>query len=318
MEVEYKFLYGNQNNKSKDELTDIINGQLLFTLDTKHIFLDANNTRIELYKDDIDKINNNLNTLMDFVGDLGNILSEDEFIDLATLLQRLVNTTGLTTENKTIIERIEILEQAISEGIDYTVDIIDSPTTDNSFKTYSIIQNNNTKGKIEIPQLILNKQDNFYSINYGGVELETKIDIPKDLVVKSGSIEVDPDFDKEGTYLVLILNDPLEDKIYIPVNELSNIYEPENSGRNVIITINNSKISASIKQEGITSNELADDAVTQNKIMIGAVHSTELAENAVTNEKIKDGVITYEKLTEELKEKIGIPLTIDELEVLLT
>ena len=52
-----------------------------------------------------------------------------------------------------------------------------------------------------------------YTIKQGGATIAT-IDIPKDMVVSSGAVEVDPKGLEAGTYLVLTLANATSDKIY--------------------------------------------------------------------------------------------------------
>lgn len=60
-----------------------------------------------------------------------------------------------------------------------------------------------------------------YTIKQGGVAVTGGvIDIPKDMVVKSGSVVKDPAGQPAGTYLVLVLQNATEDKVYINVSDL--------------------------------------------------------------------------------------------------
>lgn len=51
-----------------------------------------------------------------------------------------------------------------------------------------------------------------------------KINIPKDMVVQSGAIEVNPSGQSEGTYIVLTLANATNDKLYINVTDLIDVY----------------------------------------------------------------------------------------------
>ena len=107
------------------------------------------------------------------------------------------------------------------------------------------------------------------------------IDIPKDMVVKSGVVEVNPEGQKAGTYIVLTLANATEDKIYINVASLVDIYTAEKNATQVQLTINP------------TTREIS--AV----IVAGSIGTAELADGAITTVKIADGVVTKAKLATE-------------------
>ena len=112
------------------------------------------------------------------------------------------------------------------------------------------------------------------------------IDIPKDMVVKSGTVEKNPTGMAAGTYLVLTLANASEDKVYINVGTLVDIYTAESNATQIQLTINSS------------TREIS--AV----IVAGSVTATELASNAVTTVKIADGAVTKAKLSTELQASI--------------
>lgn len=109
------------------------------------------------------------------------------------------------------------------------------------------------------------------------------IDIPKDMVVKSGVVEVNPEGQKAGTYIVLTLANATEDKIYINVASLVDIYTAEKKATQVQLTINP------------TTREIS--AV----IVAGSIGTAELADGAITTVKIADGVVTKAKLSTEVQ-----------------
>ena len=105
------------------------------------------------------------------------------------------------------------------------------------------------------------------------------IDIPKDMVVKSGVVEVNPKGQAAGTYIVLTLANATEDKIYINVASLVDIYTAEQKATQVQLTINPTtrEISAVIVAGSIGTAELADGAITTVKIANGVVTKAKLA-----------------------------------------
>ena len=121
--------------------------------------------------------------------------------------------TDLTTDNKTsLVKAINENKAAIDAAKaadEVTLDT--TTTTDGMLKSYTVKQGTKTVGVI---------------------------DIPKDMVVKSGVVEVNPEGQKAGTYIVLTLANATEDKIYINVASLVDIYTAEQKATQVQLTIN--------------------------------------------------------------------------------
>ena len=125
-----------------------------------------------------------------------------------------------------------------------------------------------------------------YTIKQGGKEVVT-IDIPKDMVVKSGAVETNPTGQPAGTYLVLTLANATEDKIYINVGKLVDIYTAQKNAAQI---------------------QLAIDSATREisaTIVAGSVGTTELADGAITTVKIADGNITKVKLAKDVQASLG-------------
>ena len=59
-----------------------------------------------------------------------------------------------------------------------------------------------------------------YHLTKDGTEVGAAINIPKDMVVKSGSVVTNPAGQTKGTYIELVLANATSDKIYIPVDQL--------------------------------------------------------------------------------------------------
>lgn len=176
-----------------------------------------------------------------------------------------------------------------------------------------------------------------YEVTVGGTKVGETINIPKDYLVKSASIKTVSDAGtpyeqaKAGDkYIDFVVNTKegtgTEDHIYLPVNELVDVYTVENSGKNVTVAISqDNKISASVNTNGITETEiaagavthakLADDAVETNNIKAGAVTHTEIgtgevqsgniAASAVTTEKIANEGVTLAKLASDVTDKFA-------------
>lgn len=166
--------------------------------------------------------------------------------------------TDLTTDDKTsLVKAINDNKAAIdaAKAAD-KVTLDTTTTTDGMLKSYTVKQGTKTIGVI---------------------------DIPKDMVVKSGVVEENPEGQKAGTYIVLTLANATEDKIYINVASLVDIYTAEKNAVQVQLTINP------------TTREIS--AV----IVAGSIGTVELADGAITTVKIADGVVTKAKLATEVQ-----------------
>lgn len=106
-----------------------------------------------------------------------------------------------------------------------------------------------------------------YHLTKNGANVGAAINIPKDMVVSSGSVEVDPEGQPKGTYLVLTLANATSDKIYINVAGLI---------------------------EYVTGGTATDGIIT-----------TSVSDTFVLTATINDGTITLEKLSTDLQTAIG-------------
>lgn len=117
-----------------------------------------------------------------------------------------------------------------------------------------------------------------YTLKQGENTIGT-IDIPKDMVVKSGEVVVNPEGKTEGTYIVLTLANATEDKIYVNVGTLVDIYKAKANATQIQLTVDSAtrEISATVVAGSITSTELADAAVVTAKIADGNVTKAKLS-----------------------------------------
>lgn len=101
-----------------------------------------------------------------------------------------------------------------------------------------------------------------YSLTKDGVETGTKINIPKDLVIKSGEVKVvtTPDVPYEGAvvgdkYLDIELNDATADHIYIPVKDLVDVYTGKRSINVETIINENNEIESTVRSGTLTISD---------------------------------------------------------------
>ena len=98
-----------------------------------------------------------------------------------------------------------------------------------------------------------------YTVHQEATGLDVNIDIPTDMVVKSGAVVTNPEGQTAGTYLVLTLANATNDKVYINVGNLIE-YVTSGSGTDDMVKIAVSadhKVTASITDGSITKAKLA-------------------------------------------------------------
>ena len=168
----------------------------------------------------------------------------------------------LTTEARgTLVAAINELDAAIDANAAAAAVTIDSETT--------------TTGMLKS-----------YTVKQGGKQIGV-IDIPKDMVVKSGEVIVNPEGKTAGTYIVLTLANATEDKIYVNVGTLVDIYTAKANAAKVQLTINPA------------TREISAD------IVAGSIGTADLAANAVTTDKITDKNVTKAKLADDVQASLG-------------
>lgn len=101
-----------------------------------------------------------------------------------------------------------------------------------------------------------------YSLTKNGVNVGAIINIPKDMVVKSGSVVVNPQGQSAGTYIELVLANAAEDKLYVKVDDLIEyVTSGSQTGDMIVVSIDaDHKVTASITDGTITEAKLAPAA----------------------------------------------------------
>lgn len=172
-----------------------------------------------------------------------------------------------------------------------------------------------------------------YTIKQGGTAIGV-IDIPKDLVVTSGSVVVDPEGHGTGTYIKLVIANQSE-PLFINVGTLVDIYKAQQNATQIQLSINSStrEISATIVAGSVGTTELADNAVTTVKIADANITLTKLAEdvtgafepsgsvNALANGQVatnKSNIETLQNKVESLESVTYTPITNEQINSLFT
>lgn len=165
-----------------------------------------------------------------------------------------------TTSKEDLVSAINEVKNSVSAGGEAAAITVDaSSTTEGALKSYTIKQGGN---------------------------VITTIDIPKDMVVESGTVVENPEGKAAGTYIKLVLANVAE-PLFINVGTLVDIYTAEANATQIQLTIN-----SSTREIGAT-------------IVAGSVGTAELAAGAITTEKIADGNITLSKLSTTVQESLG-------------
>lgn len=125
-----------------------------------------------------------------------------------------------------------------------------------------------------------------YHLTKDGVNTGVAINIPKDMVVKSGTVEVNPSGQAAGTYLVLTLANAAEDKVYINVGSLIEYVTSGSTESDMVVVAvsEDHKVTATITDGSITKAKLeagvqtslnkADSALQKTDIVTGSANGT--------------------------------------------
>lgn len=107
-----------------------------------------------------------------------------------------------------------------------------------------------------------------YTFTQNGQQI-TVIDIPKDMVVSSGEVVKDPAEQAPGTYICLTLANAKQDKIYINVAGLVDVYTAAEGATEIQLAFggtNGYEVSATLVDGGVSTAKIAEGAVTTGKI----------------------------------------------------
>lgn len=238
----YKIQSSQLNSLPKKE------GQLIVTTDDKALYIDISNSqRIKVYSDELARIDSlegiefaiveslpteninedyiyliesdsdevtpssNITYTISKTGDTITLTGSNNTTSTVSIDNKVDKIDGKGLSTKDFSAAYETKLQGIAEGaqVNDTYTIIESTTTSGYAKTYSLTKN--------------------------GTEVGTKINIPKDLVIKSGSIKTVTTINTPYTgavvgdkYLDIELNDSTQNHIYIPVKDLVDVYTAGN------------------------------------------------------------------------------------------
>lgn len=187
---------------------------------------------------------------------------------------------------------------ATKKYVDDNISTLNTQINEIIIPEYTMIESSTTEGYAKS-----------YALTKDGVETGIKINVPKDLVVNSGSVK---EVTTAGTpyataavgdkYIDLVLNDSNEDHIYIPVKDLVDVYTGT-TGTKVSVSISESnEISADIVAGSITKTDLSDALKIEINTKAAQADLTQ-ANNAITELTLdKADKTELEALETELKQ----------------
>lgn len=149
-----------------------------------------------------------------------------------------------------------------------------------------------------------------YVVKQNSTQVGSKINIPKDFLVKSGEVKTAAAADLTtlgngyaagDKYIDFVINtkgnDGTDEHMYINVKDL--VEDTTYDADGTTLTLSSGVFS--ITAGGVDTTELADGAVTTAKIDSGAVTTAKIADEAVTTAKIDDEAVTADKIATAVK-----------------
>ena len=261
---------------------------------------------------------NQKSSLVDSINEIASIVGDDTLTttaktltgaileldaELGTITADAMGTTATTVSGaiKENVDAIKAVADDLGDVSTIDVEVSSGVKADTAVaainKLKGLIDNAQSAGEITIDTSVTTEGAlKSYTFYQGEKKDENKlgiIDIPRDFLVKSGSIVKDPDGQPAGTYIELVINSKdasaTDEKIYINVADLVDAYTAQASAAQIQLAISaTNEISATIVAGSVTATELATDAVTEGKI----------AADSITTAKIKDANVTASKLAE--------------------
>ena len=199
-----------------------------------------------------------------------------------------------TTKYPTVKAVKDYVDDAVGDIVSGEVDISQTHNHDDRYYTESEIDTKLTAKNVTVTKL--NTATTGYIATYEvkqGTTSLGKIDIPKDYLVKSGSVKTVTTANNPvsgyavgNKYIDFVINTKdssgADEHIYINVKDLIDTYTADNSS----LQLSNNQFS--VKSGGITSSHIADGTITSAKITDGTIVNADIASNAT---------IAYSKLS---------------------
>ena len=189
---------------------------------------------------------------------------------------------------------------ALSARVDGLVTAGGEPNKIDSIKVNGTVQEIKDKVvDIKVPNYTVEKSTEsgeyaaIYQLMKDGVATGAAINIPKDMVVKSGSVVTNPTDELQGTYIKLVLANATNDTLYIDVGGLIEyVTSGSAAGDMVVVAIDEKthKVTASITDGTITKAKLATEVQSDLDKAHEHANKALLDTYDQTNADIKDAV----------------------------
>lgn len=203
----------------------------------------------------------------------------------ATGLYALIDEVKALAEGK--VSSVDAADQSVTIGGTATAPTVGVAISADKGNALSLAADGLKVTIPEIPEYSLKKLDTAttgmsasYQLTKDGTGIGAVIDIPKDMMVKSGSVQtyetgsLPAGVTEAGTYIVLVLNDTAETKLYINVGNLIE-YVTSGSANGDMVFINidphTHKVTATITDGTVTEAKLHADVKTKLAKAVSAV-----------------------------------------------
>ena len=132
-----------------------------------------------------------------------------------------------------------------------------------------------------------------YTVHQEATGLDVNIDIPTDMVVKSGAVVTNPEGQTAGTYLVLTLANATNDKVYIDVGNLIE-YVTSGSGATDMVKI-------AVSADHRVTASITDGSITKAKLATAVQGSLDKADSAIQQAGLTTALAPYAKTADVAK-----------------
>lgn len=175
---------------------------------------------------------------------------------------------------------------------------------------YSAVNAGGSASAITLTENTTSAYANSYTLKQGEAVVGT-INIPKDMVIKSGTVVKNPEGQDAGTYIELTIANDDSTKIYINVKDLIDVYTHATGATQVQINVSNNEISATLVDGGVTTAKLGASSVTTVKIADKNVTKAKLSASLQASIDNADAVPALTDRVSDLESKITAVDSID-------
>lgn len=232
-----------------------------------------------------------------------NLLTEKAIVDYVSAQIAAVDAAGIASTISGLSASIASNASAITT-LNTTLGSATLSTTDQTVTgAINELHTGLSSAATNLAVTVASKEDNTvaasYEIKQGETVLGT-INVPKDMVVQSGVVEI---YTTEtlptgegapttpGTYIVLTVANAANDKLYIPAEDLVDIYTAGADATEVQLAVNGTELTATLVDGGVATAKLADNAVTTAKVADANITKAKLAADVQASLDLADAAL---------------------------